>query len=333
MMKKHILNNNVMQEKQQYIPINLNILRIDILKPFDIYIKTENGREQYVLYSKEGLYFTNKIKQNLLRNNVNTIYISDNNRDLYQEYVEDNLQFIINDKDINPVQKSRIVYESGKHLMEKLFDNPRSDMLFRTKKTVNNIVRLILSDRETTNNLIRIREFDNYTYTHSVNVGIFSVIFAREMLRGISEQVFYELGLGFFLHDIGKSRIPLEIINKKGLLDKKEWNIMKKHPEMGYQLLEESGFIQKESAIIVLQHHERIDGSGYPKGLRGGEINIFGRICSLADTFDAMTTNRSYQKVYSAFEACDIIKNKMIQKEFDRDVFSKFIQLVTAQDT
>ncbi len=321
-----------MEQKQQFVSIDLNILRIDILKPFDIYLKTDGGRQQYVLYSKKGSYFTNKIKQTLLLNKVNTIYVSEDNRDLYQEYVEDNLHYIIKDNSIAPDQKSKIVYDSSKYLMEKLFENPRSSMFARTKKTVNNIVRLILSDTETTSSLIRISEYDYYTYTHSVNVGIFSVAFARELLKGISEQTFYELGLGFFLHDIGKSRIPVEILNKKGPLNEDEWNFMKKHPEIGYKILEDTGYIKKESATIVLQHHERVNGSGYPKGLQGDEIHLFGKICSLADTFDAMTTRRSYQKAYSAFEACNVIKDKMIQKEFDRDFFSKFIRLFTPGD-
>ena len=322
-----------MDQELNYIPVDLNVLRIDKLKPFDIYLKTGKRWQGFVLYSRRGSYFTERIRQTLLLNGIATIYVPEKNRDVYQQYVEDNLQHIIKDKNIPPAEKSKIVYDSSRYLMEQLFENPRANMFSRTKKTVNNIVRLILSDRETTTNLIRISEYDYYTYTHSVNVGILSVAFARELLKGVTEQEFYDLGLGFFLHDIGKSLIPLKILHKKGSLNEEEWAIMKTHPEMGYKILEDTGFIKKESALIVMQHHERGDGSGYPRGLMGDDIHVFGKICSLADTFDAMTTKRCYQRAYSAFEACNIIKENIIHKEFDKDFFSKFIRLFSNEKT
>ncbi len=312
-------------EQQSFLPVDLSVLRIDTLKPFDIYLCQK--RQNYVLYSSKGTYFTSEVKEKLLQNRVHTIYIPEDDRDLYQQYIEDNLQNIIQDNRIVSEQKSKIVYDSSRYLMEKLFDNPNIDMIGRTKKTVNNIVSLILSDTATTNHLIRITEYDYYTYTHSVNVGVFSVAFARNLLQGISEKIFYDLGLGFFLHDIGKSRIPLEILNKKGPLNEEEWKIMKTHPEQGYNILKESGFITRDSAIIVLQHHERADGSGYPQRLQGDRINLYGKICSVADVFDAMTTKRCYQQAFSAFDTLNVIRDTLLQKEFDKDFFEKFVQL------
>jgi len=312
---------------KRYIPVDLSVLRIDTLKPFDIYITTGRPARPYVLYSRRGQYFTNRIKEQLLLNNVRTIYIDTEDQDLYQEYVEDNLQYIIKDATVPAEQKSRLVYDSSRYLMQKLFDNPRADMITRTRKTVNNIVSLILSDRRATSQLIRITEYDYYTYTHSVNVGVFSIAFARDLLQGMSEQKFYELGLGFFLHDIGKSRIPIDILNKRGPLNEEEWKIMKMHPQHGYNILQESGFISRDTAIIVLQHHERIDGTGYPRGLNGERLNVFGRICCLADVFDAMTTRRCYQEPFKPFEALTIIRDTLLRREFDKDFFEKFVHL------
>ncbi len=321
-----------MNEKQKFNSVDLNVLRMDIMKPFDVYLKLiRDGKDQYVLYSRKGTNFTDRIRRNLLLNKVDTIYVPEDNQDMFQQYVEDNLQNIIKDKNVTSSQKSKVVYDSSRYLMRKLFEQPQTELFVRTKKTVDNIVRLILSDEKTTSNLIKISEYDYYTYTHSVNVGIFSIAFAKELLKDVPEHDFYELGLGFFLHDIGKSRIPIEILNKKGPLDENEWQIMKKHPEAGYKILEKSGYIKKESAIIVLQHHERPDGSGYPYGIGRDKIHIFGKICSMADTFDAMTTRRCYQNAYSAFEACNVIKETMLRKEIDRDLFKKFINMFTKE--
>jgi HD-GYP domain-containing protein (c-di-GMP phosphodiesterase class II) len=100
---------------------------------------------------------------------------------------------------------------------------------------------------------------------------------------------------------------------------------MKTHPQKGYKMLKEAGVIGEEASTIVLQHHERTDGSGYPKGLKDDEISIFGKICSIVDSFDAMTTNRYYQPALSSFEAINVIKGKMQDKKFDKDIFKKFV--------
>jgi HD-GYP domain-containing protein (c-di-GMP phosphodiesterase class II) len=100
---------------------------------------------------------------------------------------------------------------------------------------------------------------------------------------------------------------------------------MKTHPQKGYKMLKEAGIIGEESSTIVLQHHERTNGSGYPKGLKDDEISIFGKICSIVDSFDAMTTNRYYQPALSSFEAMNIVKRKMQDKKFDNDIFKQFV--------
>jgi HD-GYP domain-containing protein (c-di-GMP phosphodiesterase class II) len=248
-------------------------------------------------------------------------------RDQYQQYVEDNRPQIMRDPAIAPQKKSRIMYASSTYLMEKLFDNPRADMIARTKKTVRTIVDLILSDEKTTRQLIRLTEFDYYTYTHSINVGIFSVAFTRSLLQGVSERTYHDLGLGYFFHDIGKAKLPPEILNKPGPLNEEEWKIMRTHPECGARLLEQSGLFNADTIGIVMQHHERPDGTGYPRGLRGDSIPVSSRICTLADVFDAMTTRRCYQAEFSAFEALTIIRDKVLTRETDREFYETFVRL------
>ncbi len=317
-----------MKSTEKLIPINLHVLRIDKLKPFDLFLKVNSGGNQhYVLYSRKGTYFTNKIRENLIQNNIETIYVPEKHRDIYQQYVEDNLGDIIKDADIPPEEKSEIVYDSSKYVMERLFENPRAEMISRTQKNIHNIVDMILSDRQATHQLIRITQYDYYTYTHSINVGVFGVAFARELMQDVDESYFYKLGLGFFLHDIGKSQLPIDVLNKPGPLSEDEWNLMKTHPEKGYKILQDSGYMNKETSIIVLQHHERADGSGYPKGLSGESIHTFAKICAVADTFDAMTTNRCYQNPCSAYDSLNYIKNSMLKEYFDQEFFEKFVFL------
>ena len=100
---------------------------------------------------------------------------------------------------------------------------------------------------------------------------------------------------------------------------------MKTHPQKSYKMIKNSGVISEEASTIVLQHQERIDGSGYPKGLKCNRISVLGKICSIVDSFDAMTTNRYYQPAVSSFEAMNVIKGKMQDKKFDKEIFKKFV--------
>jgi len=136
-----------------------------------------------------------------------------------------------------------------------------------------------------------------------------------------------ELGAAFFLHDLGKSCIPLEILNKPGRLDDAEMMRVMDHPSEGYKLLEASGELSPECAAVVLQHHERVDGSGYPVGLRGEGIHIFGRICCIADVYDALTADRPYKTRVSPFEALTVMRNEMLP-HLTPWLFEKFVKIL-----
>jgi HD-GYP domain-containing protein (c-di-GMP phosphodiesterase class II) len=101
---------------------------------------------------------------------------------------------------------------------------------------------------------------------------------------------------------------------------------MRTHPYKGYEILDEAGFLTKEAELIVLQHHERSDGTGYPQGLKGREIHEYGRICSLADVFDALTSRRSYHRERSPFDALELMREKMLG-HFERELFERFVLL------
>ena len=137
---------------------------------------------------------------------------------------------------------------------------------------------------------------------------------------------FHRLGAGFTLHDVGKSRIPLSILNKQGPLNDAEWDVIRTHPAGSANILKETGHMTKEAHIIALQHHERFDGTGYPRRLRATEIHKFAQICAIADVFDALTTNRAYRDAMSSFEALNIMKGEM-HDHFSKEYFGTFVLL------
>ncbi len=238
------------------------------------------------------------------------------------------LKEALRDKKLPAEEKSQIVYKSSLVLMDRLFDDPKTENIREAKKSISEIVDLILGDDATSAFLLRITSYDFYTYAHSVNVGVLSVLLAKELFRRSFSHDMHELGAGFFLHDIGKVRVDQAIINKAGLLTKEERDIMRTHPDLGYTLLTETDQLTEECRIVVMQHHERQDGSGYPRRLTGDEIHIYGRICCIADVFDALTSERSYHQKVSTFDALKIMKNELLN-HFSESIFERFVLLFT----
>ncbi|HEY8501014.1 MAG TPA: HD-GYP domain-containing protein [Clostridia bacterium] len=155
--------------------------------------------------------------------------------------------------------------------------------------------------------ITQIRKVDEYTYYHSINVSMLAMLIGKWLrLKPEDNHLLVQAGL---LHDIGKSRIPAAIINKPGKLEDEELAEMKKHSEYGYYLVQYMDGINKRVQEAVLYHHEREDGSGYPVGLKGEQIPLFAKVLAVADTFDAMTADRSYTMKNSPFKVFQLMQN------------------------
>ncbi|MCG6956725.1 MAG: HD-GYP domain-containing protein [Gemmatimonadetes bacterium] len=166
----------------------------------------------------------------------------------------------------------------------------------KVKRAVQGIVDQVLSNESSMVTMTTLRDFDEYTFTHCVNVCIFSVIVGQRL--GLSKLQLYELGLGALLHDIGKQRIDVDIINKPGGLTDEEWDHLKEHPTEGMLLLfTMHGFadVPYRQMLLAYEHHMKIDLTGYPTNRRAREPTLFSRIVAVADAFDAGTSVRSYQ--------------------------------------
>jgi HD-GYP domain-containing protein (c-di-GMP phosphodiesterase class II) len=174
----------------------------------------------------------------------------------------------------------------------------RSASVKKVKRAVQNIVDQVLSNEVSLVGLTTIRDYDEYTFTHSVNVCIFSVAIGRRL--GLTRLQLYDLGLAALFHDVGKSRVPLEVLTKQGALDEDEWRIMQSHPWLGVLTLfglRGYGEIPYRGMIVAHEHHMKIDLTGYPKSLRERDLSVFSKIVAVADGFDAATSRRSYQTV------------------------------------
>lgn len=175
--------------------------------------------------------------------------------------------------------------------------------------------------------MIDIRDYDCYTYSHSLYVGILSVLLGRHI--GLSISQLNDLALCGLLHDIGKTDIPISITNKPGPLTDEEYVIMKKHPELSYQILKEQASLSYMVLQGVQTHHEKYDGSGYPFRLVGQKIPLYGRILAIADVFDALNSTRPYRKAWSPKQVFDFLTS-CSNTHFDPELLCSFLQCVAA---
>lgn len=173
--------------------------------------------------------------------------------------------------------------------------------------------------------LTQLKSRDEYTAIHSLNVCVLSLTFGRALK--LSQDELQELGLGALLHDIGKMRIPLNILNKPGKLTYDEFEIMKSHPDIGYELLRKEKNISKEVLTIVRNHHERLNGQGYPDKLSDKSISYFTKIVSITDVYDAVTSDRVYHDGMTPHDAMQRLYEWM-PDNFDKNLIQQFIRIL-----
>jgi HD-GYP domain-containing protein (c-di-GMP phosphodiesterase class II) len=199
----------------------------------------------------------------------------------------------------------------------------------RVKRVVLGIVDQVLHDEAAMLGMTTLRDYDEYTFTHSVNVCILSVALGQKL--GFSRHQLFDLGLGALFHDVGKSRVPLSVLNKEGRLDKEEWRVMSQHPEFGLILLFDlHGFEEPpyRAMLTAYEHHMRTDFTGYPRVVRDRWMGFFSRIVAIADAFDAATSKRSYQ--YIPFPPVEVLREMRDNpsRGFDGTIVKAFVNMM-----
>jgi putative nucleotidyltransferase with HDIG domain len=307
--------------RQRYFAIDLASLRTDRLLNFDLYLDIDG---EMILYREKSLSFTDDCRRRLLESKVTRIYIDERQRSQYLGYMESELPTLLRDENISAATKAGIMYVTSKAIVESIFDNPTfGQNIKRSEQLVEHTVRFLTAGPEAFRDLLTLSDEDYKLYSHSVNVCTFSLGLAQQI--GVRDGKTLEaLGIGAMLHDIGKTRIDARVMRKRTALSHEEYELMKRHVELGVQILRETNVIPEAAYIPVWLHQEREDGSGYPRGLHGSEIHLFGKIAAIADTFDAMTTHRVYRRGIPTFETLKL----MLAMPFDQVLLREFISLL-----
>lgn len=224
------------------------------------------------------------------------------------------------------IKKAKAVYDNAKALQKKVLNDITQNKVIDTaviKESTNAIVDSVFRNEDALSCLTQLKVKDDYLLEHSLNVSILIAIFCKHL--NIEEMVIKELTLGAFLHDIGKIRIPDYVLNKPGKLTETEYAIMKQHVLLGIKVLEETPGISERSMLVVKEHHERMNGTGYPYALSEHSISQFGKMIAIVDSYDAMTAERVYKAGMHPINAFKILV-KESPNCFDKTLVEQFIQ-------
>lgn len=220
------------------------------------------------------------------------------------------------------------IRQNTENCIEEVFDDVahgRMIDLVTVRRTVSNTIDGILRNPDAHVCLTQLKEWDNYTAQHSINVSVLAIVFARHL--GLPRSEMEILGIGSLLHDIGKLKTPLDVLNKPGKLTEDEFKMMQAHPVNGRHLIEQKYGLSRSIADMAFSHHERIAGGGYPRGLSGPEISSWGKMVAIVDVYDAITSDRCYHQGMSPTDALTKMYEWRVT-DFDSTLLEQFIQCI-----
>ena len=195
----------------------------------------------------------------------------------------------------------------------------------QARSMIDGLAQAVAQNRNALLALTTLKNYDNYTFTHMVNVSILTMGQARGL--GIDGPLLREFGLAALMHDIGKVRTPLEVLNKPDKLTDEEFAIMKRHVVDGAEILRMTPDVPALAPVVAFEHHLRVDGSGYPGGVSRSSLNIGTMLCSIADVYDAMRSQRHYQKAFPTDRILAVLKRND-GTQFDQHLVRRFVQLI-----
>ncbi len=190
---------------------------------------------------------------------------------------------------------------------------------------VNGMVESVLRNSTAMSLLVRMQKTDDYTHAHSLSTAMWALVFGRHL--GLDRDSLRALGLGGLLLDVGKTKLPLELLKKQGPLTDVERMLVQNHVGLGLEIIRKAESIDSRVLEMVATHHERFDGSGYPTGLSGSQIPVFGRIGGIVDSYAAMSSDRSYANAMSTYDAMREFK-ALSDKKFQSELVEQFIQAI-----
>ncbi|MEW5722423.1 MAG: HD domain-containing phosphohydrolase, partial [Thermodesulfobacteriota bacterium] len=276
--------------------------------------------------SQENTVFTSGLKEILEKRRLASVFIREQdyrNYLEYQESVKSTLAFT--HQKIRDTKRLLLYGKAVEAVNEILSDPADNKNVTAAVDLVDDLFKAIVDDPVTYQDLFKLFKRDTTIFNHCANVCLLTVSFG--VYLGLKQDAVKVLGLGAMFHDVGMNRVDHRILDKSGPLTRFEWEEIKKHPERGYALLKSSLAVPVPALRIILEHHEKPDGTGYPRGLKEEGISQLARLCQIVDKYDGMTTRKPYRESFSAAEALKRIYFEESSEKYQK-VIRRFIEFL-----
>ncbi|MEK6644286.1 MAG: HD domain-containing phosphohydrolase [Planctomycetota bacterium] len=331
---------HVTSSQAGFIPVPLARIPLAAMKSIPIYLRS-NGRDnfsedgtRFVLYRSIHTRFSDTDRMRLSEAGVKFVYVPMAEHDKFRRQTEDHLASVAADPKIAQAEAAALVYETSLELVNEVLSEPHlARQLPRLEKVARAVTTLTMKRPDAFEGLFATAHHDFYTATHAVNVATWMVSLAYALGYEDEEKLNLICQAGM-LHDIGKIYLPADLLNKTGRLTERDWELVKQHPTLGRKHMQQHGGVDPIIMRVAEEHHERLDGSGYPHGLAGDQIHPLSRICAIVDSFDAMTAFRPYKaKTLTVPQAMQILETETPER-YDPTAMAAWLKMMeSVQDT
>ena len=301
-----------------FVTISIATLKVMGDVDYDLYLAEEEGQTP-LLFRSRSYESTSEDFAALALRGVQTLYVTTDDHSSYHRQLKDNLEAILQCDEIEPEERFGVLQTAVAAEIEKAFSLVHVENAVEQSHVVGGYIASLLRGSDTLpGDLFAVVRHDYYTFTHLTNVASYGVLLAEQL--GISDEDDLEaIAVGGLLHDVGKRLIPKQILNKPSRLTEEEFKIIQAHPQIGYEELHDRSDLSRAQLMMVYQHHEKIDGTGYPVGITGEEMHPWAKICAVVDVFDAMTAKRPYRDAMDV----SVVLDRMLEgagTHFDKEM-------------
>ena len=291
-----------------YMPVGIESIEPDHFPDVALYLRSGGN---YVLYKSHGRNFCEQDAVRLMQNSVEFLYVNPGDMEVITEYMEKNAERLLKDDSLENRVKGKIIYQTSVNFVGDIFENPEKvGDLERSKRLIENLLLYLSNDKEALSSLETVMSHNYYTFVHSLQVTALAILLHGEAFM-LSHDELVDVGIGTLMHDFGKIFVPQEILNKTKRLTDPELTVLKRHPMEGYNYLKERTRLSEVSLSIVRDHHERNNGNGYPRGVKGEMIARSAQVCALCDMYCTMTIDGMGRKALPPHITLNIMRQEM----------------------
>ncbi len=310
---------------EEMLPISLSMLRASSAPGIDVYWLPRDNESPLLFCTADDEICGPRLEQ-LVQEGTTRLYIHSHDRDMYQEYIRASWQDVIADSSQTLTDRMSIMTDVIRDVLSEKFASGNTESIVKTCQLFGTAsVQLLSSEPVLVRELVKVLHHDYGTFTHSANVSAYAVLLAKEL--GYEQEDLERIAIGGLLHDIGKLEIDEKILNKPGRLDDLERRVIEQHPTLGLLQVAHREDLSEGELMMIYQHHERLQGQGYPVGVSGKDIHPWAKICGIVDVYEALTSARPYRQALSAQTALTILE-KGESTEFDKEMLACWRRLL-----